>query len=68
MINDINNIIIASIINGGDTGGPYFCFEEKLEQAINNFLVNNNLDNLYKIDYVKIDGYCDEFPQIIKKE
>lgn len=67
MINDINDIIIASIINGGDSGGPYFCAEKELEQTINNFLINNNLNNLYKIDYIKIDGYCDKFPQIRKK-
>lgn len=36
IIDALNDLVIQAIIHGGDPGGPYFCNEKGLADAVNN--------------------------------
>lgn len=74
-IDEINDMLFAAYIHGGDWGGPYESHSELMKESINAFLKKTNLDQQYS--YVEMDRVMKHnnsnyhyynVPQIIKKE
>ena len=57
-LNAINRLIEAAIINGGDTGGPYFSDENGLKMAMESLLlfINEEIERK-KLNYKVVIGY-----------
>ena len=45
----LNNLLKNAILHGGDNGGPYFVYSEKLELAIHRFMAQFNIE--YHIEW-----------------
>lgn len=73
-ISEINEMLLAAYMHGGDGGGPYGSSPTRMKEAVDSFLIKTGLDKEYwyqEIDRVFEDGkyklrYPD-VPQIVKK-
>ena len=58
----LNEILATAAIYGGDAGGVYCSCPEKLEKAVNNWLVEKNLME----DYMLVYQNYTSIPQIVR--
>lgn len=66
----INEIILSSTANGGDSGGPYMTKQEWAQESIEKLLYLLNLNSKYHVELVRNLKYdrttwLDAIPQII---
>ena len=70
LIKAINEVILSSTANGGDSGGPYMTHQDWSRESIEKLLQILNLDNKYHVELIKELKYdntiwLDAIPQII---
>lgn len=65
-IDEINDMLFAAYVHGGDVGGPYGCDPVWMEETINNFLKHTGLDETYEYTQIDREHYF-KVPQIVKK-
>lgn len=69
MFNLINQLIVAAIKYGGDSGGPYFSYETKLKEKMYEFLTSKiEIYNSYTIADIYFSEFGRPIPQFIKRE
>ena len=59
MVSLLNQIIEEAVFHGGDSGGPYFCNDIDLDDAIKRFIHYIGADDLYNIEW------GDQIPKIV---
>lgn len=69
-IASINEIILSSTANGGDSGGPYMTEQKWAQESIEKLLYLLNLNNKYHVELVRNLKYncmtwLDPIPQIV---
>lgn len=69
-IEEINDMLFAAYVHGGDSGGPYGSEDKLMEESVEKFLHNHNLMDKYSYQLVTKSNdriLCCDVPQIIEK-
>lgn len=65
----INELIVKSVIHGGDAGGPYFSDEQSVIKTMQEMKKEFDFLNDYEIEVVDVSNkeyYTDDMPQFIE--